>query len=78
MKAIDLTTENVMNEVYYQNDSAYLNSSDLKCDENESYENDELFNTAIEIADQELQGYEFIEIEYCGNYSRAIWHKIEE
>ena len=78
MKTDDLTTKNVMSEVYYQNDSAYLNSNDITSKENESYENDELFNAAVEVADQELEGYELIEIEDCGNYSRAIWHKIEE
>ena len=78
MKTTDLTVENVMNKVYYQNDSAYLNSNDITSKENESYENDELFNSAIEIADQELEGYELIEIEDCGNYTRAIWHKIKD
>lgn len=78
MKAENLTVENVMNEVYYQNDSAYLNSNDIADRENESYENDELFNSAVEIANQELVNYELIEIEDCGDHTRAIWHKIEE
>ena len=74
MKEKELTTEKVMTEIYYQNNSAYLESDSFTSSDNELNENDEVFNLAVAIADQELEGFEFIEIESHGKGSRAIWH----
>lgn len=76
MKTKELTTEKVMNMVEYYEDSAYLSSKSVTSNYNNPEENTEVFEKAIDIADQELIGYEFIEVENCGNYCRAIWHKI--
>lgn len=78
MKTENLTSENVKVEIYYFKDSAYLDSDSFVSSENNHYENDDVFNEAIKIADQELTGYELIEIEGHGKGSRAIWHKIVE
>jgi hypothetical protein len=74
----ELTDEQVMNLVEYHEDAAYLSAKSVASEYNDPEENTEVFEKAIEIADQELQfiGYEFIEVENCGNYYRAVWHKI--
>lgn len=72
----ELTDEQVMNLVEYYEDSAYLSSKSVESNYNNAEENAEVFEKAIDVVDQELIGYEFIEVEYCGNYYRAIWHKI--
>jgi hypothetical protein len=76
MKTNELTTEKVMNLVEYYEDSVYLSSKSVTSNYNNPEENTEVFEKSIDIADQELIGYEFIEVENCGNYYRAIWHKI--
>lgn len=78
MKTENLTSENVKVEIYYFKDSAYLDSDSFVSSENDSSENDDVFNEAIKIADEELTGYELIEVEAHGKGSRAIWHKIVE
>ena len=72
----ELTDEQVMALVEYYEDSAYLSSKSVESNYNNAEENAEVFEKAIDVVDQELIGYEFIEVEYCGNYYRAIWHKI--
>lgn len=76
MKTENLTTENVKSEIYYFNNSAYLESDSFVSSENDPSENDDVFNEAIKIAEEELTGYEFIEIESHGKGIRAIWHKL--
>jgi len=76
MKTNELTTEKVMSLVKYYEDSAYLDSRSVTSRDNDPCENDEVYNKAVEIADEALIGYEYIEDEDCGNYCRAIWHKI--
>ena len=65
----------MQDEIYYFQDSAYLNSTCF-----ESSENDDIFNQAvnINIASEMLSEYDFIEIESHGRGSRAIWHKTTE
>ena len=75
MRTAELTTEKVMSLVKYYEDSAYLDSRSVTSRDNDPYENDEVYNRAVEIADQELVGYEYIENEDCGSWCRAIWHK---
>jgi hypothetical protein len=72
----ELTDEQVMDLVEYYEDSAYLRSKSVESNYNNAEENAEVFEKAIDVVDQELIGYEFIEVENCGNYYRAIWHKI--
>lgn len=77
MKTAELTTEKVMNLVEYYEDSAYLDSRSVASKCNDPEENTEVFEKAVDIVDQELLWYEFIEVENCGNYCRAIWHKVK-
>lgn len=72
----ELTDEQVMNLVEYYEDSAYLSSKSVESNYNNAEENAEVFEKAIDVVDQELIGYEFIEVEYIGDGCRAIWHKI--
>jgi hypothetical protein len=72
----ELTDEQVMNLVEYYEDSAYLRSKSVESNYNNTEENAEVFEKAIDVVDQELIGYEFIEVEYIGDGYRAIWHKI--
>jgi hypothetical protein len=76
MKTNELTTEKVMNLVEYYEDSAYLRFKFATSKCNDPGENIEMFKKALDIADQELIGYEFIRVENYGDYYRAIWHKI--
>ena len=76
MKTNELTTEKVMNLVEYSEDSAYLYWNSVTSKENDPSENIEVYDKAVDIVDQELIGYEFIEVEYIGDGCRAIWHKI--
>jgi hypothetical protein len=78
MKTENLTSENVKVEIYYFKDSAYLDSDSFVSSENDSSENNDVFNEAIKLADEELTGYELIEVEAYDKGSRAIWHKIAE
>ncbi len=71
--ATKLLSEIVQDEIYYFQDSAYLNSTCF-----ESSENDDIFNQAVNIASEMLSEYDFIEIESHGRGERAIWHKITE
>ena len=73
MKTLNLTQSTVQNEIYYHEDSAYLDSTCF-----ESSENDDIFNQVVNIASEMLSEYDFIEIESHGRGSRAIWHKITE
>ena len=73
MKTLNLTQSTVQNEIYYHEDSAYLDST---CFVNE--ENEDVFSEAVNIASEMLSEYDFIEIESHGRGSRAIWHKITE
>lgn len=75
MKTNELTVEKVMSLVKYIEDAAYLDSRSVASRDNFPYENEEVYNKAVEIADEELIGYKYIEEEDCGNYWRAIWHK---
>lgn len=72
----ELTDEQVMNLVEYYEDSAYLSSKSVESNYNNAEENAEVFEKAIDVVDQKLIGYEFIEVEYIGDGYRAIWHKI--
>ena len=72
----ELTDEQVMNLVEYYEDSAYLSSKSVESNYNNAEENAEVFEKAIDVVDQELIGYEFIEVEYIGDGYRAVWHKI--
>jgi hypothetical protein len=72
----ELTDEQVMNLVEYYEDSAYLSSKSVESNYNNAEENAEVFEKAIDVVDQELIGYEFIEVEYIGDGCRAVWHKI--
>ena len=72
----ELTDEQVMALVEYYEDSAYLRSKSVESNYNNAEENTEVFEKAIDVVDQELIGYEFIEVEYIGDGYRAIWHKI--
>ncbi|MDD4700498.1 MAG: hypothetical protein PHV07_09665 [Oscillospiraceae bacterium] len=76
MKTNELPTEKVMSLVKYYDYSAYLDSRSVTSNYNDPEENTEVFEKAFDVVDQELIGYEFIEVENCGNYYRAIWHKI--
>lgn len=78
MKKQDLNSEIVKQKIYYFKDSAYLDSTSFVSKDNDPYENDEVFNEAIEIANLELEDYEMIEVEDQGNSMRAIWHKISD
>lgn len=78
MKTEKVTSENVKVEIYYFKDSAYLDSDIFVSSENDPSENDDVFNEAIKLADEELFGYELIEIEPHGKGLRGIWHKIAE
>jgi hypothetical protein len=72
----ELTDEQVMNLVEYYEDSAYLSSKSVESNYNNAEENAEVFEKAIDVVDQELIGYKFIEVEYIGDGYRAVWHKI--
>ena len=72
----ELTDEQVMALVEYYEDSAYLSSKSVESNYNNAEENAEVFEKAIDVVDQELIGYEFIEVEYIGDGYRAVWHKI--
>jgi len=76
MRAKELTAEQVMDLVEYHEDSAYLYWNSVTSKENNPSENIGIYDKAIDIVDQELVGYEFVEVEYIGNWCRAIWHKI--
>jgi hypothetical protein len=76
MKTQNLNTENVKNEIYYLGTSAYLDSDSFVSSENDPFENDDVYNEAIKIADVLLTGYDLIEVESHGKGSRAIWHEI--
>ena len=75
MRTAELTTEKVMSLVKYYEDSAYLDWDDVTSKHNDPTENVKVYEKAVDIADQELTGYKFIEIEYIGDWCRAIWHK---
>jgi len=78
----------VKKNIYYFEDSAYLNDYDIESSIDIECTNDELmiydaemarlFEYGQEVAEQILVGYEFVEIEPYNDGYRAIWHKKNE